>query len=69
MPHAFVPRVLVPATFILLWSSAYIVVRTGLPDMSPIAALALRFVIVTAAAGFVLSSVGVWLAQRETPAP
>ena len=49
MPHAFVQRVVVPATFILLWSSAYIVVRMGLPDMSPIAALALRFVIATVA--------------------
>ena len=49
MPHAFVQRVLVPAAFILLWSSAYIVVRMGLPDMSPIAALALRFVIATVA--------------------
>jgi len=67
VPHAFVQRPLVPAAFILLWSSAYIVVRMGLPDMSPIAQLALRFVIATATAGFVLSSVGVWLAQRETP--
>src|SRR5262249_62302196 len=48
MPHALVQRVLVPAAFILLWSSAYIVVRMGLPDMSPIASLALRFVIATA---------------------
>jgi len=47
MPHALVQRVLVPAAFILLWSSAYIVVRMGLPDMSPIASLALRFVIAT----------------------
>jgi drug/metabolite transporter (DMT)-like permease len=45
MPHAVVQRVLVPAAFILLWSSAYIVVRMGLPDMSPIASLALRFII------------------------
>jgi drug/metabolite transporter (DMT)-like permease len=48
MPHVFVQRVLVPAGFIFLWSSAYIVVRMGLPDMSPIASLALRFVIATA---------------------
>jgi len=48
MPHTFVQRVLVPASFIFLWSSAYIVVRMGLPDMSPIASLALRFVIATA---------------------
>lgn len=48
MPHAVVQRVLVPAAFILLWSSAYIVVRMGLPDMSPIASLALRFVIAAA---------------------
>src|SRR5215472_13178684 len=48
MPQALVQRVLVPAAFILLWSSAYIVVRMGLPDMSPIASLALRFVIATA---------------------
>ena len=45
MAHTFVQRVLVPAGFIFLWSSAYIVVRMGLPDMSPIASLALRFVI------------------------
>ena len=49
MPHTFVQRVLVPAGFIFLWSSAYIVVRMGLPDMSPIASLGLRFVIATAA--------------------
>src|SRR5499426_2510493 len=48
MPHAFLQRVLVPAAFIFLWSSAYIVVRLGLPDMSPIASLALRFVIAAA---------------------
>jgi drug/metabolite transporter (DMT)-like permease len=48
MPQALVQRVLVPAAFILLWSSAYIAVRMGLPDMSPIASLALRFVIATA---------------------
>src|SRR5215472_11246044 len=48
MPQALVQRVVVPAAFILLWSSAYIVVRMGLPDMSPIASLALRFVIATA---------------------
>lgn len=47
MTHTFVQRVLVPAGFIFLWSSAYIVVRMGLPDMSPIAALALRFAIAT----------------------
>src|SRR5262245_1249790 len=47
MPNAFVQRVVVPAAFILLWSSAYIVVRMGLPDMSPIAAPALRVVIAT----------------------
>src|SRR5215475_532494 len=47
MPHVLVQRVVVPAAFILLWSSAYIVVRMGLPDMSPIASLALRFVIAT----------------------
>src|SRR6202795_3968370 len=41
-------RVLVPAGFILLWSSAYIVVRLSLPDMSPVASLALRFAIATA---------------------
>jgi len=40
-----VQRVLVPAGFIFLWSSAYIVVRMGLPDMSPIASLALRFAV------------------------
>jgi len=45
MPYAIVQRVLVPAAFILLWSSAYIVVRMGLPDMSPIASLTLRFII------------------------
>ena len=33
MPQALVQRVVVPAAFILLWSSAYIVVRMGLPDM------------------------------------
>lgn len=54
MPHSFVQRVLVPAGFILLWSSAYIVVRMGLPDMSPIASLVLRFVI-AAAVLFVLA--------------
>jgi len=48
MPRAFLQRVLVPAAFIFLWSSAYIVVRLGLPDMSPIASLALRFVIAAA---------------------
>lgn len=47
MPRTLIQRVLVPAGFILLWSSAYIVVRMGLPDMSPIASLALRFVIAT----------------------
>ena len=47
MPQALVQRVVVPAAFILLWSSAYIVVRMGLADMSPIASLALRFVIAT----------------------
>ena len=47
MPQVLVQRVVVPAAFILLWSSAYIVVRMGLPDMSPIASLALRFVIAT----------------------
>jgi drug/metabolite transporter (DMT)-like permease len=40
-------RVLVPAGFIFLWSSAYVVVRLSLPDMSPIASLALRFAIAT----------------------
>ena len=45
MPRTVIQRVLVPAGFILLWSSAYIVVRMGLPDMSPVASLALRFVI------------------------
>src|SRR5258705_7025317 len=47
MPNRLVQRVLVPAGFILLWSSAYIVVRMGLPDMSPIASLALRFAVAT----------------------
>ena len=47
MPHTFLQRALVPAGFIFLWSSAYIVVRMGLPDMSPIASLALRFAIAT----------------------
>ncbi|HEY4909535.1 MAG TPA: DMT family transporter, partial [Methylomirabilota bacterium] len=47
MPQTLIQRVLVPAGFILLWSSAYIVVRMGLPDMSPIASLALRFLIAT----------------------
>src|SRR6202795_2070719 len=47
MPQAIVQRVLVPAGFIFLWSSAYIVVRMGLPDMSPIASLALRFAVAT----------------------
>ncbi|HEY4908012.1 MAG TPA: DMT family transporter [Methylomirabilota bacterium] len=47
MPQTLIQRVLVPAGFIFLWSSAYIVVRMGLPDMSPIASLALRFVIAT----------------------
>jgi drug/metabolite transporter (DMT)-like permease len=47
MSHVFVQRVLVPAGFIFLWSSAYIVVRMGLPDMSPIASLALRFAVAT----------------------
>jgi drug/metabolite transporter (DMT)-like permease len=49
MSHTLVQRVFVPAAFILLWSSAYIVVRVSLPDMSPIASLALRFAIATAA--------------------
>ena len=47
MPPRLVQRVLVPAGFIFLWSSAYIVVRMGLPDMSPIASLALRFAVAT----------------------
>jgi len=47
MPHSLVQRVLVPAAFIFLWSSAYIVVRLSLPDMSPVASLALRFTIAT----------------------
>jgi drug/metabolite transporter (DMT)-like permease len=47
MPQTLIQRVLVPAGFIFLWSSAYIVVRMGLPDMSPLASLALRFVIAT----------------------
>ncbi|HUO63445.1 MAG TPA: DMT family transporter [Terriglobales bacterium] len=59
MSHALVQRVLVPAGFILLWSSAYIVVRMGLPDMSPIASLALRFVI-AATTLFVLAQ---WMGQ------
>src|ERR1700687_3868066 len=46
-PHSLVQRVFVPAGFIFLWSSAYIVVRLSLPDMSPIASLALRFAIAT----------------------
>jgi drug/metabolite transporter (DMT)-like permease len=47
MAHTLLQRVLVPAAFIFLWSSAYIMVRMGLPDMSPIASLALRFAIAT----------------------
>ena len=47
MPHSLALRVLVPAAFIFLWSSAYIVVRLSLPDMSPIVSLALRFTIAT----------------------
>ena len=47
MPQRLIQRVLVPAGFIFLWSSAYIVVRMGLPDMSPIASLALRFAVAT----------------------
>lgn len=49
MPRTLVQRVLVPAGFIFLWSSAYVVVRMGLPDMSPLASLVLRFVIAAAA--------------------
>jgi len=47
MPHKLLQRVLVPAAFIFLWSSAYVVVRLSLPDMSPIASLAIRFAIAT----------------------
>src|SRR6266496_2790155 len=56
MPHTFVQRALVPAGFIFLWSSAYIVVRMGLPDMSAIATVVL--VVLAQAMGQPLSVLG-----------
>ena len=36
-----------PVAFIVLWSSAFIAARAGLPDVSPLLFLALRFVLAT----------------------
>ena len=40
---------LAPALFVLLWSSAFIAARAGLPDVSPLYFLTLRFAIAAAA--------------------
>jgi len=39
---------LAPFAFILLWSSAFVAVRAGLPDVSPLLFLALRFALASA---------------------
>ncbi len=41
-------QTLAPALFILLWSGAFIAVRAGLPDVSPLYFLTVRFAIATA---------------------
>ena len=41
----------VPVAFVLLWSSAFVVVRGALPDASPLAFLFLRFVLASALLG------------------
>ena len=43
------PRLLAPLLFVFLWSSAFIAVRAGMPDTTPLFYLAARFAIATAA--------------------
>lgn len=43
------PRLLAPLLFVLLWSSAFIAVRAGMPDTTPLFYLAARFALATAA--------------------
>jgi len=43
------PRSLAPLLFVLLWSSAFIAVRAGMPDTTPLFFLAARFALATAA--------------------
>ncbi len=43
----------IPALFVLLWSSAFVAVRMGLPDISPLYFLFLRFVLAASVLGTV----------------
>ena len=43
------PRALAPLLFVVLWSSAFVAVRAGLPDISPLFFLAARFALAAAA--------------------
>jgi len=62
-PTATMIARLAPFAFILLWSSAFVAVRAGLPDVSPLYFLFLRFVLATAVLG------GVMLALRQSWRP
>jgi drug/metabolite transporter (DMT)-like permease len=54
-----------PAAFVLLWSSAFVVVRGALPEASPLAFLFLRFVLAAALLGaFALAVAQDWSALR-----
>ena len=60
--------ILAPLLFVFLWSGAFIAVRAGIPDVSPIAFLAARFslaALVLLPATFFAGALGGWREARR----
>lgn len=61
-------NVLAPLLFVLLWSGAFIAVRAGIPDVTPIAFLGARFTLaalILLPISFIIGSAGGWREARR----
>ena len=52
---------LAPLIFVIIWSGAFVAARGGLPDFTPWAILALRFV----AAAFLLAGLALFIREKD----
>ncbi|MDT8325982.1 MAG: DMT family transporter [Roseovarius sp.] len=61
------PMPLLAVIFVLLWSSAFVATRAGLPDVSPLLFLTLRFTLAAAVLWFILCMTGFrWRSLRDS---